>query len=144
MVPTLSGRIQTRIFSLVVVGSLWLLIISPFLPQTASVSQKYQATFLVLGLVIGVGIAWELIYHGLQQFRWEKDWPALFTLVLAIPEGIVVWVLLRTVIPDSLVKPNGASYIIAFATVWLVVWMFLNGPMRVPAIHWRFRGGRVI
>ncbi len=144
MVPTLSGRIQTRIFSLVVVGGLWLLIISPFLPQTASVSQKYQATFLVLGLVIAVGIVWELIYHGLQQFRWEKDWPALFTLVLAIPEGIVVWVLLKTVISNSLAKPNGASYIIAFATVWLVVWMFLNGPMRVPAIHWRFRGGRVI
>ncbi len=143
MVPTLAGRIQTRIFSLVVVGGLWLLIISPFLPQTASVSQKYQATFLVLGLVIGVGIVWELIYHGLQQFRWEKDWPALFTLVLAIPEGIVVWVLLKA-LPHSLVKPNGASYIIAFATVWLVVWMFLNGPMRVPAIHWRFRGGRVI
>ena len=121
-----------------------MLIISPFLPQTASVSQKYQATFLVLGLVIAVGIVWELIYHGLQQFRWEKDWPALFTLVLAIPEGIVVWVLLKTVISNSLAKPNGASYIIAFATVWLVVWMFLNGPMRVPAIHWRFRGGRVI
>lgn len=144
MVPTLAGRIQTRIFSLGVVGSIWLLIISPFLPQNATVGEKYEATFLVLGMVIALGIGWEFVYHGIQQFRWEKDWPALFGLVTAIPEGILVWVLLRTVIPDSVVKPNGASYVIAFATVWLVVWMFVNGPMRVPFIHWRFKGGRII
>ena len=88
MVPTLAGRIQTRIFSLGVVGSIWLLIISPFLPQNATVGEKYQATFLVLGMVIGLGIGWECVYHVLQQFRWEKDWPALFGLVTAIPEGI--------------------------------------------------------
>lgn len=143
MVPTLAGRIETRVFALGVVGSIWLLIISPFLPQDATVGQKYQATFLVLGMVIVLGIGWEFIYHGLQQFRWEKDWPALFGLLTAIPEGILVWVLLQTVIPNSVVKPNGTSYVIAFVTVWLVVWMFVNGPMRVPFIHWRFRGGRL-
>jgi hypothetical protein len=144
VVPTLAGRIQTRIFVLGVVGSLWLLIISPFLPQNATVGEKYQATFLVLGMVIVLGIGWEFLYHGLQQFRWEKDWPALFGLLTGIPEGILVWVLLRTVIPDSWVKPNGVSYVIAFVTVWLVTWMFVNGPMRVPFIHWRFRGGRLV
>ena len=144
MVPTLFGRIQTRIFSLGVIGSLWLLILSPFLPQNASTKEKYDATFLVLGMVIALGIGWEFIYHGLQQFRWEKDWPALFGLITAIPEGILVWMLLVKVMPDSLVKPNGASYVIAFATVWLIVWIFVNGPMRVPFIHWRFRGGRLI
>ncbi len=144
MVPTLAGRIQTRIFTLVVVGSIWLLIITPALPQDAPLNEMYQATFLVLGMVIVLGIGWEFIYHGLQQFRWEKDWPALFGLLTGINEGILVWVLLAWVIPDSLVKPNGASFVIAFATVWLVVWMFVNGPMRVPFIHWRFRGGRII
>jgi hypothetical protein len=144
LVPTLAGRIQTRILTLAVIGSLWLLIITPVLPQNAPLGEKYQATFLVLGLVIAFGVVWELVYHGLQQFRWEKDWPALFGLLTAIPEGIVVWVFLRAVISGGLARPNGASYIIAFSTVWLVVWMSVNGPMRVPFIHWRFRGGRLI
>ncbi len=144
MVPTLSGRIQTRIFTLGVFGSLWLLILTPVLPQNAPIATKYAATFLVLGLVILIGMGWELVYHGLQQFRWEKDWPALFGLLTGIPEGVVVWVVLRNVISDNLARPNGASFIIAFSTVWLVVWMIVNGPMRVPFIHWRFRGGRLL
>jgi hypothetical protein len=24
------------------------------------------------------------------------------------------------------------------------VWLAANGPMRVPFVHWRFRGGRLI
>ena len=36
MLPTLSGRIQTRIFLLVVVGGLWTLIITPVLPTGAA------------------------------------------------------------------------------------------------------------
>lgn len=144
MVPTLLGRCETRLFVLATIGSLWLLIITPALPQNASLGDMYQATFLVLGLVIGLGFVWELVYHGLQQFRWEKDWPALFGLVTGIPEGLVVWAVLKWVIPSSVVKPNVSSYVIAFATVWLVVWMWVNGPMRVPFIHWRFRGGRIV
>lgn len=144
MVPTLAGRIQTRIFMLAVVGSLWLAIITPVLPQHAPLGTMYQATFLVLGLVMALGVGWELVYHGLQQFRWEKDWPALFGLLTGVPEGVVVWVVLRVVLPDQLAKPNGASFVIAFVTVWLVVWLAVNGPMRVPFVHWRFRGGRLL
>jgi hypothetical protein len=32
VLPTLNGRIQTRIFLLAVVGSIWTLIITPILP----------------------------------------------------------------------------------------------------------------
>jgi len=143
MVPTLLGRCETRVFSLGVIGSLWLLIITPVLPQSAPLGDKYQATFLVLGLVIGIGLVWEVIYHGLQQFRWEKDWPAFFGLITGVNEGLVVWGILKA-LPSSVAEPNGGSYVIAFTTVWLIVWMWVNGPMRVPFIHWRFRGGRII
>jgi len=125
MVPTLAGRIQTRIAVL-------------------AVGERYEASFLVLGVVIALGVGWEFLYHGLQQFRWEKDWPALFGLVTGVPEGVVVWLVLRDVIPVGVAKPDGLSYVIAFTTVWLVVWMWVNGPMRVPLIHWRFRGGRIV
>ena len=28
------------------------------------------------------------VYHLLQQFRWEKDWPTLFALLVGVPEGL--------------------------------------------------------
>jgi hypothetical protein len=144
MVPTLLGRCQTRVLVPAVIGSLWLLVLSPFLPQSGSIIDKYQASFLVLGLVIGLGLLWELAYHALQQFRWEKDWPILFGLITGLPEGFTVWLALRLVIPSSVVRPTGLSFAIAFATVWLVIWLWANGPMRAVFIHWRFNGGRLI
>ena len=80
MTPTLFGRIQTRIITLATIGVIWTAIIGPFLPRPDGVDlgDMYKALFTALFVVAVVGIVWELIYHGLQQFRWEKDWPTLF------------------------------------------------------------------
>jgi hypothetical protein len=144
VLPTLNGRIQTRIFLLAVVGSLWTLIITPALPIDGSLGSAYKATFSVLLVVMVLGVLWEFVYHGIQQFRWEKDWPTLFGLLTAIPEGLLVWFLFAGgAIPwvDSL---PGAAFVIDFVTTWLVVWLVANGPMRVPFIHWRINGGRLV
>ena len=146
MVPTLYGRIQTRIVLLVVVGGIWTLIITPFLPTGQPLSTSYRTTFLVLLTVLVLGVLWEFVYHGLQQFRWEKDWPTLFGLLTAIPEGLLVWFLFKGgavwwIDPNEL---PGPAFVIDFATTWLLVWLVANGPMRVPFIHWRINGGRLI
>ena len=39
---------------------------------------------------------------------------------------------------------DGAAFLVHFATTWLVVWLFLSGPVRVPFVRWRFRGGRFV
>ena len=31
-----------------------------------------------------------------------------------------------------------------FIVVWMAVWVWVNGPMRVFNIHWRFFGGRLV
>jgi hypothetical protein len=146
VLPTLNGRIQTRIFLLAVDGSIWTLIITPILPIDAPLSTAYKVTFSVLLVTTVLGVLWELLYHAIQQFRWEKDWPTLFGLLTAIPEGLLVWFLFRAgavpwIDPDAL---PGPAFVIDFATTWLVVWLVANGPMRVPFIHWRIRGGRLI
>ncbi len=141
MVPTLNGRIQTRIAVLAVVGGIWTLLITPLLPDGAPLSASYRATFFVLLLVIVLGVGWELIYHGLQQFRWEKDWPTLFGLLTAINEGLLIWILLAAGLGPEV---SGGSFLIHFLSVWIVVWLVVNGPMRVPFIHWRFVGGRLL
>ncbi|SFT82881.1 hypothetical protein SAMN05660657_03355 [Geodermatophilus amargosae] len=144
MLPTLSGRIQTRIFLLAVVGSIWTLIITPVLPTEASLAASYGATFSVLLVVLVLGVLWELVYHGIQQFRWEKDWPTLFGLLTAIPEGLLVWFLFAGGAIPWIGSLPGPAFVIHFVSTWLIVWLVANGPMRVPFIHWRINGGRLI
>lgn len=141
MTPTLLGRLETRAFVLVVVGGIWTLLVTPVLPSEAPLGERYETTFTVLFLVTLLGLGWELVYHGLQQFRWEKDWPMLFGLLTGINEGLLVWFVVGVVRDPG---PDGASFVIHFTTTWLIAWLFVNGPMRVPFLRWRFRGGRLV
>jgi len=145
MLPTLNGRIQTRIFVLLVVGGIWTALISLVLPVEGDLATVYRTSYLILLAVTVLGVGWELIYHFLQQFRWEKDWPTLFGMVTAINEGVLVWLVVRLGWLPWLPGPVPlTAYLIQFLTTWVVVWLWVNGPMRVPFVHWRFRGGRLI
>jgi hypothetical protein len=145
VLPTLGGRIQTRLALLAVIGGLVTLIISPVLPINAPLSTVYQDTFVILATVAILGIGWECLYHFLMQWRWEKDWPTFFGLVTCIPEGLLVWLLLRAhVIPGIAGMVPADAFVIDFLAVWICVWLVANGPMRVPFIRWRFRGGRLV
>lgn len=145
MVPTLTGRIQTRIFLLAIVGGLITAVIVPALPGSAPLGDKYRDGFLVLLSVAVLGVLWEFVYHFLMQWRWEKDWPTLFGLATSVPEGFLVWLLLRAgAIPGLAGTVGGAAFAIQFIAVWLGVWLAANGPMRVPFIRWRFYGGRLL
>jgi hypothetical protein len=145
VVPTLLGRLQSRVVLLVVVGSLVTLLVTPILPGDAPLGDAYLATFRVLFIVLVLGLGWELAYHFLMQFRWEKDWPSLFGLVTMVPEGLLVWILLDAgAVPGFDEAPPAGAFLIHFVLVWLAVWLVANGPLRVPFIRWRFRGGRFV
>ena len=145
MVPTLIGRIQTRIFLLATVGSVLTALVTPVLPISGPLGSAYRTTFIILATVMVVGIGWELLYHFLMQWRWEKDWPTLFGLVEGVPEGALIWILLSVgAIPGIVGHVGGAAFLIQFILVWLGVWLVANGPMRVPFIRWRFHGGRLV
>ena len=61
-----------------------------------------------------------------------------------VNEGIVAWLIARTVDLPGSPRINGTAFVIHFTTVWIVTWLFVNGPMRVLFLRWRFRGGRII
>ncbi|MGH9156243.1 MAG: hypothetical protein ACRD1K_10515 [Acidimicrobiales bacterium] len=144
MTPTLFGRLQTRIFLIAVIGSLWTLIVTPFLPGGGTTSERYEGTFAVLAVVLVAGLAWELLYHFLQQFRWEKDWPTFFGFLTGINEGVLVWILVSAgLAPGDPVVP-GSTFTVHFVTTWLVTFMFVIGPIRLFMIRYRFRGGRLV
>jgi len=158
MLPTLNGRLQTRIFMLVVFGGIITFLITPVLPDGAPGlpgfnGDFYQVTYVILATVLVLGIGWELLYHLIQQFRWEKDWPTMFGLITAVNEGALVWLLLDLGLVPGL--PNGLgdgnlpsslfwAFFIDFSVIWFVIWIWTNGPMRVPLIRWRFFGGRIV
>jgi hypothetical protein len=150
MLPTLNGRIQTRIFMLVVFGSVITFVITPLLPGPFGFDgTSYKVTYLILATVLVLGLIWELIYHFIQQFRWEKDWPTMFGLITAINEGALVWLFLdEGWIPGIDGEDFPASvfwaFFIDFTVIWLIIWVWTNGPMRVPFIRWRFFGGRIV
>lgn len=141
MTPTLAGRIQTRWISLATVGLGWTLVVGPLLPGGGGLASVAVVGGTTLLLVAAVGTLWELLYHGIQQLRWEKDWPTLFALLVGIPEGIVVHRLLSSdVVPVE--APDPAAFAWLFATTWVVVWAVTSGPVRILFPRWRFRGGR--
>ena len=144
MLPTLAGRIQTRIALLAVIGGLVTAVLCPVLPVSAPLADRYRNGFVVLAAVAVLGVGWEFIYHFLMQWRWEKDWPTLFGLVTLVPEGLLLWLLLSAgLVPGIAGTVPAPAFCIQFLAVWLAVWLVANGPMRVPFIRWRFRGGRL-
>ncbi len=143
MTPTLAGRLQTRLLILASVGSLVTVAITPLLGLHGPLGSRYVATFCVLGAVLVFGLGWELLYHVLQQLRWEKDWPTLFGLLTGVNEGILIWWVVNTrLLPGVGSVPLGA-FVADFSVVWVTSWLVANGPLRVLLPRWRYRGGEI-
>jgi hypothetical protein len=160
MTPTLLGRLQTRLFVVLVVGGLWTLIVTPFLPVEGglvlssggvTIRDAYELTFAALLVVAVFGcLFWEPLYQLSMQFRWEKDWPALFQLLQIVPEAISTWLLLHVDALNPLSDETGAptvpgpAFLVLFVSTWIITWLFANGPMKIFFLRWRFSGGRLI
>ncbi|GAC1339798.1 MAG: hypothetical protein NVSMB29_07760 [Candidatus Dormibacteria bacterium] len=159
MTPTLVGRIRTRIFLVLSVGLGYTLLVTPFLfkPTVAGMTMTtrdvYKVTVAGALVVLVAGIAWELVYHALQQLRWDKDWPSLFMLLNGVNEGVTAWFGLHLInrlwsdqgVPGTLGVDNPIFklFVFHFTTTWILVWLFLQGPMRVVFLRWRFEGQKL-
>ncbi|HEY3611135.1 MAG TPA: hypothetical protein VGL06_26810, partial [Pseudonocardiaceae bacterium] len=150
MTPVLTGRLQTRLFLTATVGAVWTAAVTPALPTPSgtAIAVAYRVTFENLGLMAVLGLGWELVYHLAQQVRWDKDWPTLLALVTVVNEAIVLWFAAHalSIIPGTadLGSPFLPMFAVHIGTTWLLMWLFLQGPMRVLHLRWRFEGGRVL
>lgn len=145
MTPVFAGRVQTRLFLLAFIGIPWTLLIGWLLPRPdgASIADVYQVLFLGLLVVAVIGIGWDALYIALQQYRWEKDWPTLFGLLTGIPEGITTYLGVVLIAGALGLQVDTIAFVIQFSTMWVLIWLFASGPMRVLFIRWRFTGGRL-
>ncbi len=134
MTMTLYGRWQTRLLLLWTAGLLVTLVYG--------LIYRNVGTPLTLLLYVTLfGFAWDALYHYLQGFRWEGDWPPLFQFVGGLAEGLLVWALagsLPGVSPALTLGQFAAHYL----TVLLVILALMLGPVKVVFPRWRYRGGQ--
>jgi hypothetical protein len=138
MTPTLTGRWQTRTallatLGLIVTAIFWVVDLGgPF--------------FLVLLYVFIFGLVWDIVYILLQKFRWDRDWPTCFQIGVAVTEGILIYALISTTgLPG--IKPGSVPlglFVAQYGLVWLATFLWVQGPMRLVTLCWRFHGGRFV
>jgi hypothetical protein len=140
MTPTLRGRWQTRLLLLGTVGLVATLIVGLALGDLLT-------PLALLGYVLLLGFGWDALYHYLQSWRWDRDWPPAFQLAGGIAEGLLVWGLVqagRSVfegLPGVAATLTTTQFIAHYGTVWLMMFLGTQGPLRVLFLHWRWRGG---
>jgi hypothetical protein len=139
MTPTLFGRWQTRILLFATVG---VLVSLPFYLGYIG-SGAGIAYFCVLGYIGVFGLVWDLLYIYIQQFRWDRDWPAAFQLLAGIWEAIFFFVVAK-LIPLPGVPPTLTigGFLLHYSLVWLAIFTASQSIMRILFPFWRFKGGQ--
>jgi hypothetical protein len=139
MTPTVLGRWQTRLLLLATVGSIITVLFS-WVYSGSGVSAPF---FQVLGYVALLGLGWDAVYHQLQQYRWDHDWPAVLQLVAGIWEGLVLAILFKTIGLPGLDRTMPIDAFVGhYSLVWLGFFITSQSLMRIIFPRWRFRGGQ--
>ncbi|GAB5446738.1 hypothetical protein [Gymnodinialimonas sp.] len=146
MIPTLAGRLQTRLFLFIVIG----------LPVTLAFGlwqtggqwdwSRIQLYVWFLCTVTGLGLLLDPIYIFAQSLRWERDWPFVFQAFFSWVEFALALALARTGLLPFLPEAAFASLgplVLHFTLVFVPSFLALLGPMQVLFIRWRFKGGQL-
>ena len=142
MTPTLRGRWKTRIVTLSTLG----VVVTAAFAAGFSGGYPSGVFFAVLGYVIGFGVVWDVPYIALQRLRWDRDWPAAFQVVSGITEGALLYSVISL---SGLPGIDAGSiplwlFVLHYGLIWLVIFIWVQGPMRVLLPRWRFNGGRIV
>jgi len=144
MTPTLAGRWQTRAFLLVLVGipvSLPFCLIAGLVP---------------LGLLLctgAIGALLDVYYDRVQRSRWDHDWPVHRQIRAGVLEfaallfGLFGCCACSLPLGPAVLKLGPMAAIVVpvhWWSVWLISFLFVQGPMRALFPRWRFRGGRLL
>lgn len=131
MIPSLVGRLQTRLFTMATIGLVWTLFYAWVTPVGV------VDVLIILGAATVAGLVWELVYNAYANTRWDKDFASGLALVMGLVELVPV-LGLAAVLDLSL------GYVAAhFGVAYVLIWLFVQGPIRVLIPRWRFRAGRI-
>ena len=145
MTPNLTGRWQTRLYLLGLIGGIIALGFvwryNSFYPFW---SRNRWIPEFVLGYIILFGMVLDVIYQVITRRQWDYDWPAAYYTAAGIFEGALVFLLIRFVglplIPKGSV--DFGHFILEYAVIWLFTYFWVFFMMRAIFIRWRFRAAR--
>ena len=137
MTPTLTGRWQTRALTLLVFGTF----VSTILVVQQGESQYYR----VLMYVAVFGVGWDVLYTLLQRLRWDRDWPTVVGIAASGVEAFVLfYVCDKFGLPGVAARSMSiAKFTAHFGGIWLLTFLWTQGPARVFFPYWRFHGARI-
>lgn len=141
MTPTLFGRWQTRLLLLTVLGV-------PITAVFALLHRDGQTPFALLCYVLLFGFVWDTGYNKLQQRRWNRDWPPLFSLLAGLGEGLCLWGLLALLWAGGLTLPGvsreltNGRFAAHYLTIFLITWATAHSLLLLLFPRWRFHGGQ--
>jgi hypothetical protein len=158
MLPTLLGRWQTRLLLILCIGlpvtalySIWLANQMPAVGRTPWIKSFGPVRcdirpVQILCLLLLLGVVLDVIYTGLQKFRWDRDWPFAFQFFASIGEfaGIIALVRLDAFpfMPAEWIRPQDYQYfILHFTLVFIPSFIALLGFIQVFMVRWRYNGG---
>lgn len=157
MIPTLFGRLQTRLFLFVIIG---IPVTLAFAFILAGWKWDYDIAMpfvLFLVTITALGLLLDPIYIFIQTTRWDRDWPFAYQFFFSWVEFGVVFALARAgLVPwlpvaiegqtPPLVDFSSAVAIglasLHFACVFIPSFLALLGPLQAFFIRWRFKGGQ--
>ena len=140
MTPTLPGRWQTRLLLLGTVGLVLSLIFG-------AIVGDLRTPLALLGYVLLLGWAWDILYHYLQSWRWDRDWPPAFQVAAGLAEGAAIWLVIHACrlliggLPGVAATLTLRQFLTHYGIVWLAMFLGTQGPLRVISPRWRYRGG---
>ncbi len=140
MTLTLAGRLQSRLVLGLGAGLPIMLAFALVLPGDAPRHDASARNAMILAIMLALGVGWELVYHGLQQLRAERDWPSGLQLLVGVPEMWMVHRACGALGLDS--SMTTLRFAVIATTLWLVVWMSAHSVARIVDPMWRLRGGR--
>jgi hypothetical protein len=69
-------------------------------------------------------------------------------LLNGLNEGVTTWIGLHLIGAIagtySVANPTVPAFAWLFSSTWILMWLAVQGPIRVVLVRWRFRGGRIL
>lgn len=135
MTPTLAGRMQTRL-ALALLPGVPVALAGAGLLGHATIGSAL-ATLLAFAVL---GLGWDTAYQSLQDQRWDRDWPRLFTLLSWAPEAFGSWLVLHLL---GAAVPMG-THLLLFTLLWGAALLARVVVLPVLLPHRRHDGHRLL
>lgn len=141
MTPTLRGRRQTRIVVTLLIG---IPVTLPFcLIALLTSPLSAPLPYLMLGVVLAIGLWLDGWYHQIQQRRWDHDWPTYIQVAAGVFEFFLSYIACFGCCGGFALLNPGFLLIfpVHYLCIWLPSFLFLQGPVQLLSLRWRFYGG---